>query len=193
MQDTDLQNKNLSLGENCREKLDEDIHAMVRVNHAGESGAVQIYRGQIAVLKRSSLQKTLQHMLEQEEQHLKLFNDLMIEHRVRPTLFSPLWQGAAFAMGAVTAMLGQKAALACTVAVEEVIESHYEEQKQNLERASTPHLMRLKKAIETCQADEIQHRETALHLGAKETPGYPLLHGAIQATSKMAIWLSKRF
>ena len=190
---SDLENKTSSLGEKEREKLGGDIHAMIRVNHAGESGAVQIYRGQIAVLKRSSLQKTLQHMLEQEEQHLKLFNDLMIEHRVRPTLFSPLWHGAAFAMGVVTAMLGKKAALVCTVAVEEVIESHYEEQKQNLETSSHPHLLPLKKAIETCQADEVQHRETALHLGAKESLGYPLLHGAIQIASKAAILLSKRF
>src|SRR3546814_2861783 len=94
---------------------------MLRVDHAGEYGARRIYEGQLAVLGKSACAPTLKHMHAQELVHLRTFEDLLVRHRVRPTLLQPVWHVAGFALGAATALLGEKAAMACTVAVEEEI------------------------------------------------------------------------
>lgn len=170
-----------------------DIHAMIRVNQAGEQGAVRIYQGQCAVLKKSPLLPKLQEMLTQEEGHLQQFNTLINRHRVRPTLLSPLWHAGAFALGAVTGLLGQKAALACTVAVEEVIDAHYQSQIDILSTLpSTAELRELTSTIETCQEEEVLHKNTALSLGAEQALGYKALVHMIKGISKTAIWLSTR-
>ena len=110
------------------------LEEIVRVDHAGEYGATRIYDGQIAVFgKNSKIGKTIQHMADQEQEHIDKFNELIIEHRVRPTALLPLWNLAGFALGASTALLGEKAAMACTVAVEKVIGEHYQEQLDLLE------------------------------------------------------------
>src|SRR5258708_5872603 len=98
------------------------IRRMIRVNHAGEYGAQRIYAGQLAVLGKSSCAPVLESMARQEQAHLDTFSDWMVKRRVRPTLLMPLWHVAGYALGAATALLGEKAAMACTVAVESVID-----------------------------------------------------------------------
>ncbi len=114
-----------------------DISGLLRVNHAGEYGAVRIYKGQIAANKDASAKPVLKHMLEQEEQHLKSFQELLNQHRVRPSLLTPLWHAGGFAMGYATAKMGTANAYACTEAVENTIDQHYSEQINELK--DSPH------------------------------------------------------
>jgi 3-demethoxyubiquinol 3-hydroxylase len=161
---------------------------MLRVDHAGEYGARRIYEGQLAVLGKSACAPTLEHMHEQELAHLRTFEDLLVRHRVRPTLLQPVWHVAGFALGAATAMLGEKAAMACTVAVEEVIDEHYAGQHEALEGDQAA----LKDTIESFRQEELEHRDIGLQHGAEEAPGYEILTGAVKAGSRLAIWLSER-
>ena len=104
----------------------EDLVArMIRVDQAGEYGARRIYEGQLAVLAGKPGGEAVRHMYEQELAHLETFDKLIAERRVRPTALQPVWHIAGFALGAATALMGEKAAMACTVAVEEVIDEHY--------------------------------------------------------------------
>src|SRR6201994_2208551 len=141
-----------------------DTEAMIRVDHAGEYGAVRIYEGQLAVLKNRASADTIRHMAEQEQRHLKTFDKLVNERRVRPTALEPVWRVAGFALGAATAMLGEKAAMACTAAVEEVIDEHYASQVAQL-GDSDP---KFKATVEDFRAEEVAHRETALSHGAED-------------------------
>lgn len=168
---------------------EERLARMIRVDHAGEYGARRIYEGQLAVLGRSACAPTLKHMHEQELVHLRTFEDLMVRNRVRPTLLQPVWHVAGFALGAATALMGQKAAMACTVAVEEVIDEHYAGQAEQLGEDQAA----LRDTIETFRQEELEHRDIGLEHGAEETPGYELLSGAVKAGSRLAIWLSERF
>jgi ubiquinone biosynthesis monooxygenase Coq7 len=161
---------------------------MIRVDHAGEYGAVRIYEGQLAVLGRSANGDTLRHMLHQEQEHLDAFNKLIVERRVRPTLLTPLWHAAGFALGAGTALLGEKAAMACTEAVEEVIDEHYAAQADALGEDENG----LRSSIEKFRAEEVEHRDIAREKGAAEAPGYELLTAAVKTGSRLAIWLSTR-
>jgi len=161
---------------------------MIRVDQAGEYGARRIYEGQLAVLGRSPAAATIRKMHEQELAHLETFDRLVAERRVRPTLLQPVWHVAGFALGAATALLGEKAAMACTVAVEEVIDEHYAGQAERLGEDEPE----LKKTIEEFRADEQEHRDIGLEHDAEGAPAYPLLSGAIKAGSRLAIWLSER-
>lgn len=172
--------------EDGNEVLDTD--AMLRVDQAGEYGATRIYAGQLAILKNTQSGPMLQEMADQEAEHLAKFNQMMVERQVRPTFLQPLWHVGGYALGMVTALLGEKAAHACTIAVEEVIEEHYQEQLDQLEGSNDP----LKKVIETFRQDEIAHKEYAQQAGGEEAPGYPLLSTVIKTISKTAIWLSSR-
>jgi ubiquinone biosynthesis monooxygenase Coq7 len=127
-------------------------------------------------------------MAAQEKRHLDAFDKLIGERRVRPTALYPLWHVAGYALGAATALLGREAAMACTVAVEEVIDEHYQKQAAAL-GADDPEL---KSMIETFRAEEIEHRDIGLAEGAERAPAYDLLKGAIKAGSRMAIWLAER-
>jgi ubiquinone biosynthesis monooxygenase Coq7 len=169
-----------------------NLARMIRVDHAGEFGAVQIYRGQLAVLGHTAAGKTIRHMEEQEQEHLKTFNALLAEHQVRPTVLSPVWHVAGFALGAATALMGQKAAMACTAAVEEVIDEHYASQVAALEQDGAEHAV-LKDTIEKFRVDEVEHRDTAIAHGAEQTPGYATLSAVIKASCRLAIRLSERF
>lgn len=164
------------------------VERMIRVDQAGEYGAKRIYEGQLAVLGRSPAAPAIRRMAEQEERHLAAFDALMAAHRVRPTLLSPLWHVAGFALGAATALLGERAAMACTVAVEEVIDEHYGRQSKTLGTAEPE----LKAAIDLSRRDEREHRDIALAHGAEAAPAYPVLSAAIKAGSRLAIWLSTR-
>jgi ubiquinone biosynthesis monooxygenase Coq7 len=164
------------------------IDRIVRVDHAGEFGARRIYEGQLAVLKNHPDAAVIRHMHEQELVHLRTFEKLMVERRVRPTALHPLWNLAGFALGAATAMLGAKAAMACTVAVEEVIDEHYRQQHEQLGENEAD----LKNTIEKFRAEEVEHRDIGLQRGAEEATAYPLLTTAIKAGSRLAIWLAER-
>lgn len=171
--------------------VEAEVARMIRVDHAGEYGAERIYQGQLAVLgENHPLYPKIKEMKDQEQEHLKTFDELVNERGVRPTVLNPFWHAAGFAMGAVTALMGRKAAMACTAAVEEVIEDHYQDQIQKL--GSWGVEKDLSKTIKKFQADEAQHKNTAIEYGAKETPGYRLLSETIKTGCRTAIWLSKR-
>jgi ubiquinone biosynthesis monooxygenase Coq7 len=167
----------------------EMVERMLRVDHAGEYGAVRIYEGQMAVLGEQASGGAIKHMAEQEEVHLATFNELVADRRVRPTALLPLWHMAGFALGAGTALLGEKAAHACTVAVEEAIDEHYASQIDALEGEGEDGL---RDTFEKFRQEELEHHDKALEMGAEEAPGYELLKGAIKRGSKLAIWLSER-
>jgi 3-demethoxyubiquinol 3-hydroxylase len=162
------------------------LHRMIRVDHAGEYGANRIYTGQIAVLGRGSKGEVLRHMQAQEKQHLDTFNGLVARNRVRPTALLPFWHLAGFALGAVTAALGERAAMACTVAVEETIDAHYTRQIDALGPDA------LAGTLEQFRGEEREHRDIGLANGAEQTPGYRLLSGIIKAGCRAAIALSER-
>jgi len=167
---------------------EEAVGRMIRVDHAGEYGAARIYAGQLAVLGGSEQAGTLRHMAEQEQQHLARFQELLVRRRVRPTALLPFWHVAGFALGAATAALGQRAAMACTVAVEEAIDRHYAAQADALDETEAE----LRGTIERFRAEELEHRDIGLAHGAEQAPGYRLLKAAIMAGCRVAIALSER-
>jgi len=167
------------------------IDEIIRVNHAGEFGAQQIYRGQMQFLRDEEDIATVREMKEQEDKHFQYFNDAMVKRRVRPTVLHPLWRVAGYTLGAATALMGKKAAMACTVAVEEVIEEHYQEQIEALEKE--PSEKELLAKIKQFQQEEIEHKEIGLENEATDAPAYNLLSAAIKKASRAAIWLSKRY
>jgi ubiquinone biosynthesis monooxygenase Coq7 len=164
------------------------IDRILRVDQAGEYGACRIYAGQMAVLRRHACAPAVAAMAAQERRHLEAFDRLMGERRARPTALQPLWHLAGFALGAATALMGSRAAMACTVAVEEAIDTHYRRQAAQLGPAEAP----LKATIERFRAEEDEHRRTGLAHGAEQAVGYPVLREAIKAGSRLAIWLSER-
>lgn len=166
-----------------------DTESMIRVDQAGEYGATRIYAGQLAVLRRNCPEaKLIARMAAQEERHLKRFNDLMAQRRGRPTVLQPFWNVAGFALGAATALMSEKAVLACTDAVETEIDRHYQEQLDALGNADPE----LAADIAEFRAEELEHRDTAREAGATEAVGYPVLTAAIRAGCRVAIGLSKR-
>jgi ubiquinone biosynthesis monooxygenase Coq7 len=174
-------------------KPSEQVERMIRVDHAGEFGAARIYAGQLSVLRGRRCEPAIRHMADQEQRHLETFEAMLTERHVRPTALGPLWRVAGFALGAATALMGGKAAMACTVAVEEVIDEHYQQQSDTLADQSDNPEPALKAVIDEFRAEELEHRDTALNHGAAEAPGYPALSAAIKTGSRAAIWLSTRF
>ncbi len=172
-------------GEPTAEEL---LARMIRVDQAGEYGARRIYEGQLAVLGHGPKGNLLRHMYEQELRHLETFDRLVADRRVRPTLLQPLWHVAGFALGASTALMGERAAMACTVAVEEVIDEHYASQ----EAALGDDEWDLRATIERFRAEELEHRDIGLENEAEQAAGYGLLSAAIKGGSRLAIWLSER-
>ena len=167
---------------------EETIARMIRVDHAGEYGAKRIYDGQLAVLGQSRAAPAIREMAEEEQAHLDTFDELLVERRVRPTALAPVWHVAGYALGAASALLGERAAMACTVAVEEVIEQHYAGQAEKLGEDEAA----LRRTLEEFGADEAQHRATGLAHGAEQAPGYEALSAAVKRGTRFAIWLSER-
>lgn len=163
--------------------------AMIRVDHAGEYGAARIYAGQLAVMgTRAPGSAEIARMRNQEQRHLDVFDRLIVERGIRPTLLHPLWHVAGFALGAATALLGPKAAMACTAAVETEIDAHYQAQRDAI-AGSDPEL---EAHIADFQAEEVEHKATALAHGAEDMAGYPLLSAVIRAGCRVAIAVSTR-
>jgi len=139
------------------------------------------------VLGNSETAPVLREMQMQEQQHLDRFADLIVQRRVRPTAMLPLWHLAGFALGAATAALGQRAAMACTVAVEEAIDAHYAGQIAELD----DHEDGLRNTLVKFRDEELQHRDIGLNHGAEQAPGYRLLSAAIKTGCKVAIRISE--
>lgn len=166
-----------------------DVEAMIRVDHAGEFGATRIYDGQLAVMgQRSRVAREIAAMAQAEARHRARFDQLLTERGVRPTLLQPLWSRAGYMLGVVTALMGPNAAMACTAAVETEIDKHYGDQLVELGDADPE----LSGVIAEFQADEAEHRDTALAHGAEQAVGYPLLSAAIRFGTRAAIAVAKR-
>lgn len=161
---------------------------ILRVDHAGELAAVQIYRGQKAVLGDAPAARHFAEMEAQEAVHLARFDRLLTERRVRPTAFAPVWRLAGFALGAGTALMGVKAAHACTEAVETVIGEHYASQVEELASRDPDLAAELSKFRD----EELAHRDFAVEEGAREAPGYGVLAAVIRTGCRAAIKLSEK-
>ena len=176
----------MTMSRNRREEI-------LRVDHAGEYGAVAIYKGQLAVFERQRGKERsvgqLREMAAQEQEHLDAFDRMLTAGSVRPTVMSPLWNAAGFALGVGTALLGEKAAHACTEAVETVIEEHYGDQVIELREAGDDQLA---ETMAKFQEEEVSHKELAASEGASEAPAYPLLSAIIQTGCRLAIRISEK-
>jgi len=165
------------------------LKEIIRVDHAGEYGATKIYEGQIAIFgKNTKIGKTIKHMADQEQEHIEKFQELIVSERVRPTALLPLWSLAGYTLGVGTALMGEKAAMACTVAVEKVIGEHYNEQIFLLKDDQK----KLKSTIKKFAADELEHHDIGIAHDAEKTPGYKLLTKVIELGCKVAIVVSKK-
>lgn len=168
---------------------EEKIDRFLRVDHAGELGAKRIYQGQIAVLQNHPVAPEIQHMMEQEQEHLDTFENLINDYETRPSVFTPFWNAAGFALGAATAAMGPKAAMACTIAVEEVIGEHYDEQANALGDDEAD----LRKTLLKFRDEELEHRDTAVDHDGEQAVGYPVLRQIIQTGCRTAIKLAERY
>ena len=165
---------------------------MIRVDHAGELAAHRIYQGQLAILSARGDSETaalIREMVDHETAHLDKFDELIRARHVRPTALRPLWNVAGFGLGVASALLGKNAAMACTAAVEEVIDTHYSAQEKALGE-DDPELSDI---IAEFRAEECAHRDTALANGAEAAPAYGPLSAAIKTGCRIAIKLSERF
>lgn len=165
------------------------LQEMIRVNQAGEFGAKRIYEGMIAHSGPTETE-LLTEMLDQELKHLATFNDMMIKNKIRPTFLQPLWYLGGYAMGAVTAKIHPKVSHACTIAVEEVIEKHYQEQLDELE--FYPEHVDLKKIVKQFRDEELEHRDTAVDQGGDNHPLSQPVKSVVKGITKAAIFLSKK-
>lgn len=176
-------------GEDVRERR---LAEMIRVDHAGEYGAVQIYRGQRAVFDRiagkAHAARVIADMEAGEAEHLKTFDRMIAERGVRPTVMAPIWRVAGFGLGAVTALMGERAAHACTEAVEDVIEEHYGRQSQALQGVDAE----LKHVVDKFREDELEHKATAIDQGARDAFGYSVLSAVIKVGCRAAIRISEK-
>lgn len=179
-----LKHKGLPRDMSDREKL----ASMIRVDHAGEYGARKIYEGQLAIFKKH---REIEHMHKQELVHLEFFEKEMIRRKVRPTVLMPMWRIGGFVLGAVSALLGEKAAMACTIAVEEIIDEHYQQQIDELNHYREEELLKAK--IKRFRAEELEHRDTGVAHNAEQMLGYTVFTKAVRAITKTAIFLSKRW
>lgn len=164
------------------------IDRFLRVDHAGELGAKRIYQGQLAVLKNHPVAPEIEHMKEQEQHHLDTFENLINEYQTRPSVLTPLWNGAGFMLGAVTAAMGPKAAMACTIAVEEVIGEHYREQAETLDDSEAE----LRATLRQFRDEELEHRDTAIDHDGEDAVGYPVLRQIISTGCRTAIKLAEK-
>ncbi|KAI9502279.1 COQ7 protein [Coemansia spiralis] len=178
-------------------KLTKHEHAMIdrfiRVNQAGETAAVTIYKGQVAVLGGDPrLRSLLTHMREQEEVHLEIMDKHIVDFKVRPTLLQPVAAVGGYILGVTSALLGTKSAMTCTEAVETRIGMHYNDQLRDLYKLKYEGLNELKRTIAKCRDEELEHLDTAVDHGARMAPLYKLQFELIKGGCGVAIWLCER-
>ena len=168
------------------------IEEFIRVDHAGERGAIKIYEGQLLALntfkKNDKLKKLIEEMKEHEKEHFEYFDKEIQTRNIKPTIFLPIWDLLGVTLGFGTTMLGEKAAMLCTASVEEVIDGHYKSQLDKLGDDEKS----LKKSIKKFRDDEIDHKNIAYNEGATKKGLYFLLDKVIQTTSKVAIKVSEK-
>ena len=164
------------------------LEEIIRVDHAGETAAAKIYDGQLAVLKNTPVGPTIQHMKDQEQEHLDTFNHLLVENDTRPTVLLPLWNIMGFGLGVASAIMGEKAAMACTIAVEEVIGEHYAKQAEVLDDEHKE----LKSKLMKFRDEELEHLETGVEHDGENTPGYPIMKTIVQFGCRTAIKISEK-
>ena len=168
------------------------LEEIIRVDHAGERGAIKIYEGQLLALKTikhdESLKNTIEEMKKHEEEHLRYFEKEIYKRKIKPTYFLPLWDVMGVALGFGTVLLGKEAAMLCTASVEEVIEDHYEKQIKKLGNDE----MSLKAKIEKFRNDEVNHKNIAYETGATNKGLYSVMNKVIQTSSKIAITISEK-
>lgn len=170
--------------------MEKEIERILRVNQAGEYGAVRIYEGQRWVIGQND--PLLKKMYLQEKKHLKIFNQLMIQNEVSPTVFQPFWHMGGFFLGVCTALMGRRSAHACTIAVESVIDQHYANQLKDLEKKDEiPQT--LIRTIEECHKEELEHLHEAQKEGGNESLLYPLIYKGVRFVTKLSIFLSQRY
>ena len=175
--------------EKTNKKILEEI---IRVDHAGERGAIKIYEGQLLALKTikqdNDLKDKIEEMKEQEKKHLEYFEKEIQKRKIKPTALLPLWDLMGIALGFGTALLGKKAAMLCTASVEEVIEDHYQNQLQKLGNDEKD----LKAKIEKFKEDEIEHKNMAYETGVTNKGFYSIMDKVIRTGSRIAITISEK-
>ena len=175
------------------------LEEMIRVNHAGESGAIWIYQAQKLILhkKDKGLAKIVGEMENQEYEHLNYFTDQMVKRKVRPTVFSPLWKLGSFTLGSITAVLGKNATMTTTEAVESVIADHYQQQidllSSKIFEDNKEDKDELKSKITKFREDEIAHHDEAADLKDKSSLKDKALFHTVRFITKTAIKISKKF
>jgi len=168
------------------------VEEFIRVDHAGERGAIKIYEGQLLALntfiKNDELKKTIEKMKEHEKEHLEYFEKEIQKRKIKPTYFLPLWDVMGVALGFGSTLLGKKAAMLCTASVEEVIENHYQNQLDKLGDDEKD----LKNKIKKFKSDEIDHKNIAYESGATNKGFYSVMDKIIKTSSKIAITISEK-
>ena len=168
------------------------LEEIIRVDHAGERGAIKIYEGQLLALKTlkqdEGLKEIIEEMKEHEKEHLEFFEKEIQKRKIKPTYLLPLWDLMGVALGFGTALLGKKAAMLCTASVEEVIEDHYQNQIKKLGNDEKE----LKAQIEKFRSDEIHHKNIAYESGATNKGLYSIMDKVIRTSSKIAITISEK-
>ena len=168
------------------------LEEIIRVDHAGERGAIKIYEGQLLALKTikqdNNLKDTIEEMKEHEKEHLEYFEKEIQRRKIKPTYLLPLWDVMGVALGFGTALLGKKATMLCTASVEEVIENHYQNQLKKIGNDE----MDLKAKIEKFKDEEVKHKNIAYESGATNKGLYSVLDKVIRAGSKIAITISEK-
>lgn len=176
-----------------KRRNDRRVREMIRVDHAGEYGAVAIYQGQRAVFKnlphKSRIASQLEEMEADEQHHLDAFDGLIRKGRSRPTALSPYWQIGGRVLGTVTALMGERAAHACTEAVETVIEGHYARQVEELRVMGEDELADM---FDAFREEEVAHKDLAVDEGARDAAGYPVLSAVIKAGCHTAIRIAEK-
>ena len=168
------------------------LEEIIRVDHAGERGAIKIYEGQLLALKTikqdNALKDKIEEMKEHEKEHLEYFEKEIQKRKIKPTYLLPLWDLMGVGLGFGTALLGKKAAMLCTASVEEVIEDHYQNQLKRLGEDEKD----LKAKIEKFKGDEINHKNIAYESGATNKGIYSIMDKVIRAGSRIAITISEK-
>ena len=168
------------------------LEEIIRVDHAGERGAIKIYEGQLLALKTikqdENLLNTIEEMKEQEKEHLEYFEREIQKRKIKPTFFLPLWDVMSITLGFGTALLGKKATMLCTASVEEVIEDHYQSQLKKLGNDEAA----LKAKIEKFKDDEVDHKNIAYETGATNKGLYSIMDKVIRTGSRIEITISEK-
>jgi len=168
------------------------LEEIIRVDHAGERGAIKIYEGQLLALKTikqdEALKDKIEEMKEQEKEHLQYFEKEIQKRKIKPTYLLPLWDVMGVALGFGTVLLGKKAAMLCTASVEEVIEDHYQNQLKKIGNDEID----LKAKIEKFKGDEVNHKNIAYEAGATNKGLYSVMDKVIKTGSRIAITISEK-